>query len=90
MNWIYSESISEVYFDCHTAELVFEFVQGSVYLALRFAKATQMIIQSDVRLTTAANNCVTMANLPQEWSCPKIAAWAMDINALSVEIDCHA
>jgi len=86
---MYSESISELDLDRNIAELRFQFFQRFVHLSLSLAKTAQVIVQPNVRLAATAHDCFTVANLPDKWSCPEIAARAMDVNALAVEIECH-
>jgi hypothetical protein len=69
--------------------LLFQFFQSFVHLPLSFAKASQMVIQADVRLATTTHDGFTVTNLAEKWPCPEIAAWAMDVNVLTVEIKCH-
>jgi hypothetical protein len=82
--------MSETNVDGYIAKLRFEFFQSLIQLALRFAKTDQVIVQANVRLATSTHDCFTVTNLAQKRSCPEIAAWAKDVNALSVEIDRHA
>jgi hypothetical protein len=86
---MYSESISELDVNPNVAKLLFQSFQRSIHLPLSFTKATQVIVQTDVRLAATAHDCFTVANLAEKRSCPEITAGARDVNTLAVEIDCH-
>src|SRR6266699_479667 len=86
---MYSESISELEVNRDVAELLFQLFQRSIVVPLCFAKAAHVVIQTDVRLTTTAYDCFPMTDLAEKRSCPEIAARAMDVNTLAVEIESH-
>jgi hypothetical protein len=69
--------------------LRFQFLQRSIQLSLRFAEASQMVIQADVCFASTAHDCFAVTNLAQKRSRPKMAARAVNVNSFSVEIDCH-